>query len=234
MSVPQIRDDVADFLEEMHAQDNGGRLIFGIDATASRQPTWDMAARLQSEMFAEAAKIGGLRVQLVYYRGTDECRASRWTENARELTDLMVRIHCHAGETQVRKILDHIRKENRIEKVHAAVFIGDAVEEPPHELYDAAAGLGVPIFWFQEGNGLAFYLDQRGELVHPHPPQTVEQIFRELARLSNGAYARFNAGAAVEQLRQLLRAIAAFAAGGRKALSDLNTGAARKLLGQLK
>jgi hypothetical protein len=217
MSVPQIRDDVADFLEEMHAQDSSGRLIFGIDVTGSRQLTWDAAARLQSEMFAEAAKIGGLQVQLVYYRGTDECRASRWTENARELTALMVRIHCHAGLTQIRKILDHVRKENRIEKVHAAVFIGDACEESPRDLYAAAEGLGgVPLFLFQEGND-----------------EEVASVFHRLARITGGAHCQFAEGA-VEQLRQLLRAIAAFAAGGRKALSDLNTGAARKLLSQLK
>jgi hypothetical protein len=216
MSVPQIRDDVADFLEEVHAQDSSGRLIFGIDATASRQPTWDMAARLQGEMFAEAARIGGLRVQLVYYRGDNECRASRWTENARELNDLMVRIHCHAGQTQIRKILDHVRKENRIEKVHAAIFIGDACEESPRDLYAAAEGLGTPVFAFQE-----------------HDDDEVALVFRQLARITGGAHCQFAQGA-VEQLRQLLRAIAVFAAGGRKALSDLNTGAARKRLSQLK
>src|SRR5262247_1762928 len=53
-----------------------GRLIFALDATMSRQPTWDTACRLQADMFREAAAIGGLDVQLVYYRGLAECRAS--------------------------------------------------------------------------------------------------------------------------------------------------------------
>jgi hypothetical protein len=217
MSIPQLSDDVAAFLEEMRAQDTGGRLIFALDATASRQPTWDMACRLQSEMFGEAAKIGGLRVQLVYYRGASECRSSRWTENARELTALMVRIHCHAGQTQIGKILTHIRKEHTAEKVHAAVFIGDAVEEVPRDLYAAAEGLGgVPLFLFQEGND-----------------EQVATVFPQLARITGGAHCQFSQGA-VEQLRQLLRAIAAFACGGHRALSDLNTAAARKLLTQLK
>jgi hypothetical protein len=46
-----------------------GRLIFALDATMSRQPMWDSACRLQADMFREAAAIGGLDVQLVYYRG---------------------------------------------------------------------------------------------------------------------------------------------------------------------
>ena len=81
------------------------------------------------------------------------------------------------------------------------------------ELYAAAAGLGVPVFCFQEGDGLALYVDQRGEFVHEHPPQRVEQVFRELARLTNGAYGKFDAGAAAK-LGELLRAVAAFAVGG--------------------
>ncbi len=55
-----------------------GRLIFALDATMSRQPMWDTACQLQADMFREAASIGGLDVQLVYYRGLGECRASRW------------------------------------------------------------------------------------------------------------------------------------------------------------
>ena len=54
-----------------------GRLIFALDATMSRQPLWDTACKLQADMFREAAAIGGLDVQLVYYRGLAECRASR-------------------------------------------------------------------------------------------------------------------------------------------------------------
>src|SRR3982074_3149100 len=52
-----------------------GRLIFALDATMSRQPMWDTACRLQADMFREAAAIGGLDVQLVYYRGLSECGA---------------------------------------------------------------------------------------------------------------------------------------------------------------
>jgi hypothetical protein len=214
MTMPQISDRVANFLKSRTAT---GRLIFAIDATMSREQTWDMASRLQADMFAEAGKIGGLEVQLIYYRGTSECRASRWTDNPQELANLMAGIACRAGETQIEKVLAHIRKEHASEPVNAAVFIGDACEEvPPGPLCDAAVGLGVPLFVFQEGKDVE-----------------VEHIFHELARLTGGAYGQFNSGAA-RQLAELLRCVAVFASGGRKALADMNSDSARKLLGQLK
>src|SRR5262245_16642685 len=73
------RADIDAFLGEVKrltpatAAGQRGRLIFALDATMSRQPTWDTACRLQADMFREAASIGGLAVQLVYYRGPAEC-----------------------------------------------------------------------------------------------------------------------------------------------------------------
>jgi hypothetical protein len=226
----QLSPRVAALLEKVRA--TRGRLIFALDATGSREGTWDMAAQLQARMFEEAAKIGGLDVQLVYYRGYDEVRRSSWFSDAHELVSRMSTIRCQAGATKIARTLQHIRAENAREKVNAAIFVGDACEEPPQELYVAAAGLGVPLFMFQEGDGLALYVEQRGEFVVGHPPQKVEDVFRELARLSNGAWARFDAGAAAK-LGELLQAVAAFAVGGVKALADLRTASARKLLGQM-
>ena len=199
-----------------------GRLIFALDATMSRQPMWDTACALQADMFREAAAIGGLDVQLVYYRGIGECRASRWVSDARELAGLMTKIDCRGGHTQIGKILSHARQETEKKRVQALVFVGDAMEEAIDDLA-AAAGelglLGVPAFVFQEG----------------HDP-IAEQAYREIARLSRGAYGRFDLGAAHE-LGELLRAAAAYAAGGMRALADLsarrNTGALR-LLQQMK
>ena len=89
-----------------------GRLIFALDATMSRQPTWDTACKLQGEMFREAAAIGGLDVQLVYFRGLNECRASRWVSDGAGLGDLMGRIDCRGGHTQIGKVLSHARAES--------------------------------------------------------------------------------------------------------------------------
>ena len=82
-----------------------GRLVFALDATMSRQPTWDRACQLQAEMFEEAARVGGLDVQLVYFRGFNECRASKWVSDPMKLADIMSRIDCRGGLTQIRKVL---------------------------------------------------------------------------------------------------------------------------------
>jgi hypothetical protein len=199
-----------------------GRLIFALDATMSRQPTWDTACQLQADMFKEAAAIGGLDVQLLYYRGLTECRASPWVSQAERLAELMGRIDCRGGHTQMRKILAHARRETQANKVQALVFVGDAMEEAIDDLC-ASAGelglLGVPAFMFQEG----------GDAI-------AERAFREIARLTGGAYCRFDPGAA-HQLRELLRAVAAFAAGGMRALADLSAkqeAGALKLIQQMR
>jgi hypothetical protein len=199
-----------------------GRLIFALDATMSRQPTWDTACRLQADMFREAAAIGGLDIQLVYYRGLAECRASPWVAEPTRLGALMSRIDCRGGHTQIGKVLAHARHENDKAKVGTLVFVGDAMEETLDDLCAGAGELGlrnIPAFMFQEG----------------YDP-VCEQAFREIARLTRGAYCRFTPGAAHE-LAELLRAAAAYAAGGMKALADLkernSTGAVR-LLEQLK
>ncbi|MFA6267982.1 MAG: VWA domain-containing protein [Pseudolabrys sp.] len=199
-----------------------GRLVFALDATMSRQPTWDTAVKLQADMFREAGSVGGLDIQLVYFRGMGECRASSWVANAEKLADLMARIDCRGGHTQIGKVLSHARKEHKEQAVQALVYVGDAMEEPIDDLA-AAAGelglLGVPVFMFQEGND-----------------PVAESAYREIARLSRGAYCRFDTGAA-HQLAELLRAVAAYAAGGMKALADLSarhSGGARLLLTQLR
>lgn len=198
-----------------------GRLIFALDATMSRQPTWDTACRLQADMFSEAAAIGGLDIQLVYYRGLAECRASSFVAQPERLRELMSRIDCRGGQTQIGKVLAHARRENERGKVAVLVFIGDAMEESLDALCAAAGELGlrnVRAFMFQEG----------------YDP-VCENAFREIARLTGGAFCRFTPGAAHE-LAELLRAAAAYAAGGMKALANLkarSTGAVR-LIEQLK
>jgi hypothetical protein len=193
-----------------------GRVIIALDATASRQPTWDMASALQAEMFREVASIGGLEVQLVYYRGVGECQASGWVTSSDVLTRAMSKITCETGITQIGRVLDHARCQHRVKKVSALVFVGDAMEESAGALVDAAIGLGFPAFMFQEGENGA-----------------VERAYREIARRTKGAFCRFDAGSA-QQLRELLRAVAAFAAGGMTALANRRDAGAIKLLTQLR
>jgi hypothetical protein len=216
------RAEVDSFLEQVRglqpAASGRGRLIFAMDATMSRQPSWDLALALQSDMFQAVKAVGGLDVQLVYFRGFNECRASKWVGDPEALARLMRQVHCEGGHTQIRKVLSHARDESAKSKVNALVYVGDCMEEDIDQLSQLAGELGmigVPVFLFQEGH------DARAE-----------RAFKEIARLSRGAYCRFDAGSA-RQLRELLTAVAVYATGGRKALEQSKSGAAVRLLQQL-
>ncbi len=198
-----------------------GRLIFALDATMSRQPTWDLAQGLQARMFETAARLGGLDVQLVYFRGIGECRASRFVADGAGLGRLMAGIACQGGHTQIGRVLAHARGEARARPVGALVYVGDAMEENADDLCARAGELalaGVKAFMFHEGGDPA-----------------AGAVFREIARLTGGAYAAFDARAP-QRLADLMAAAAAYAAGGAAALERqaLEGGAARALIAQMR
>lgn len=216
--------DVAAFLKRTQSvapHGGDGRLLFAMDATMSRQPTWDMALQLQGDMFAAVDEIGGLDVQLIYFRGFGECRASKWVSDASALARVMSQVSCRGGYTQIGKVLSHAKRETAKQKVNAVVYVGDCMEESIDALCQKAGELGllgVPVFLFQEGR------EPRAQVA-----------FKEIARLTKGAYCPFDAGAA-HQLRELLKAVAVYASGGRKALQSFSAregGAATQLLEQM-
>ena len=221
-------DDVSAFLERIaktpavRPAGGRGRLLFAMDATASREPTWDRACHLQGEMFQETETLGGLEVQLVFYRGFGECKSSPWVDSSRELVRRMTAVKCLGGQTQIGKVLNHALKETKKKRVNALVFVGDCMEEDVDKLCHTAGQLGlqgVPAFMFQEG---------------PDPIAT--RAFKQIAKLTNGAYCAFDSSSA-RQLRELLSAVAVFAAGGRLALEDYGKrtgGAALQITNQVK
>ncbi len=221
---PSSRSDIEAFLKRASqldpvSADARGRLVFALDATMSRQPTWDLACDLQAAMFDAAGSVGGLNVQLVYFRGFGECQASKWVGNTKSLRDLMIRIDCRGGQTQIGKVLAHALREARKQPVAALVYVGDAMEENVDRLCQMAGELGllnVKTFMFHEGHDAV-----------------AERAYREIARLTGGAYLPFNAAAAA-QLKALLGAVATYAAGGRKALEKSTAHAAQLLLSHLK
>lgn len=214
------RAEIAAFLDETKAAGAGrGRLIFALDATMSRQPTWDLACGIQGEMFRAAARVGGLAVQLVYYRGNGEAKASPWAADSAALGRAMSAIACRGGLTQIERVLDHAAREAARRPVAALVFIGDAMEEEVDRLAAAAGALalrGVRAFLFLEGRD-----------------PTAERAFREIARITGGVMLPFDRGAPGE-FAALLAAVAAFAAGGRQALEAAGGTAARRLLADLR
>lgn len=186
-----------------------GRLIFAMDATASREPTWDRACQIQGEMFSETAALGGLDIQLCYYRGFGEFDASPWLSSSRALLARMTSVSCRGGRTQIEKVLRQAIEQTKQKKIQALVFVGDCMEENVDSLCHLAGQLGVlgvPAFLFHEGDD-----------------PVAQRAFQEIARLTGGACCAFDAGSA-GQLRDLLSAVAVYAAGGRKALQDFSRG----------
>ncbi len=214
------REEISKFLQAAGEMDstNNGRLIFSLDATLSRQPTWTTAMAIQSSMFDAVGKVGGLSVQLVFFRGYDECRASKWVIHSAALRELMQGIDCRGGHTQIAKVLNHTIQETKKVKVSALIFIGDAMEESVDFLCQRAGELalhGVRCFFFQEGHDM-----------------TAERGFREMAGLTRGAYFRLGPDSAKE-LAKLLGAVAIYARGGMKALAQSGRREAHILLEQI-
>lgn len=216
--------DIDEFVRharDLAASPSTARLIFALDATASREPTWDLACQVQNEMFLAVKQIGGLAVQLVYYRGFDECRAGRWVQDAKGLISLMTRVRCQAGQTQIRRILRHALKQTSASRIHAVVFVGDCVEEDHDELAHLAGELGL--------RGVKLFLFQEGHNAH------AARVFADLARISRGAHCHFD-HSSPKELGDLLAAVAAYASGGHTALRQLSktrVSAARQLERQL-
>ena len=227
-SAPASRAEVDAFLRKVAltpatpGTDRRGRLIFAMDATSSREARWDQASHIQAEMFVATTALGGLEVQLAYYRGFREFKAAPWVSEARQMLARMTRVYCLAGNTQIARVLTHAIKETKENKVDALVFVGDCLEEDLDRLGHMAGQLGllgVPCFMFHEGHD-----------------QIAARGFQQIARLSGGAFCRFDANSA-DQLKELLSAVAVYAAGGRKALSDFSSrrgGMVPKLTHQLK
>lgn len=180
------------------------RLIFAMDATASRQPTWDRAMQLQAEMFKATAALGGLNVQLCYFRGYSEFTASPWLQDARNLETKMRLVDCLGGYTQLEKVIRHALAQQQQQPARALVFVGDAVEEDVDLLCHLAGKLGqtsLPMYIFQEGDD-----------------PFASQAFAQMARCSKGVHLQLTQGSA-KALASLLGAVAAWATGGATALN---------------
>lgn len=220
----QISTLIDEFLDDAAKQPPaGGNLVIGIDATASRQPTWDTASHLQGAMFKEVATIGTLNVKTIFFRGTEhidaECKSSSWMSDPVQLAKYMTGVTCRAGRTQIARVLDCALRESDQRQIGALVYIGDCCEEPRTHLVPLGRRLAdknIPIFTFQEGRD----------------PEA-EMIFRELAEITKGAFCRFDQDSS-KQLAELLKAVALFATGGVAALEYQGSAAAKLLLGQIR
>ena len=216
---------VRDFLKKSRQltgaqkKSTAGRLLFAMDATASREHAWDMACQIQAEMFMSTQEIGRLEISLCYYRGYEQFYTLAWTSDAARLRDQMLQVRCLAGHTQIKRTLEHAVAACVQQKIKAVVLVADAFEESMDQT-GAAAGrlgmLGVPVFIFHEG------CDARAK-----------SAFEHIAQLTHGAYCQFDKHS-VAQLKQLLCAVAAFTVGGLHALqAQPDNQLARSIIKQL-
>jgi hypothetical protein len=209
----QTSQDVTAFLDkarQLQTRSDSGRLIFALDATASRQRTWDRACHLQAQMFEVAKMISGLSIQLCYYRGLGEFRALPWSDNGPALRQKMLSVQCLGGRTQIERLLQHALREQQQSRIRAMVFVGDAMEEDSESLFRLAGQLGIhrlPVFMFQEGSD-----------------RIAGNTFGEIARLSGGVHCQFDEHSE-QQLRDLLNLVAAYASGGKSAVEGLEKSA---------
>lgn len=206
------RTDIEQFLEVARRvpapADVRGRLVFALDATASRERSWQRAMTLQQQMFEVAADQGGIAIQICHYGGQGDFHVLPWVRRSQDLRGLMNDVRCCAGPTQIHRVLRHVDEEATRQRMGVLIFVGDALEEDETELLRVAGRLalrGVRAFMFQEGS------DPR-----------VARTFGAIARLTRGVHAAFD-GRSATRLRELLEAAAAYAAGGEEALLRLAT-----------
>tara|TARA_B100000579_G_scaffold426598_1_gene434042 strand:- start:1333 stop:2019 length:687 start_codon:yes stop_codon:yes gene_type:complete len=219
----KVSKEITNFLKQGKAistyRQKQSRLLFGIDATASRQPTWNAACRTQGELFTAAHQISNIAIQLCFYRGFSEFTVSNWLTSETDLKYQIAKVACQGGQTQILRLLKHAITEHNKLAVKALLFIGDACEEDLDQLSNLAGQCGLlqlPIFVFQEGTD-----------------KNATDSFRMLANLSGGVHTTFDASSA-STLASLLGALSRYIVGGKNALEMSAQSGDKIFLEQLK
>ena len=172
-----------------------GRLAWAFFALPALLP-WFMRARQAHRMYKTFSRMAsggpGRHGQETRRRGAEDRPPGQGRLNA--------------GQTHIERVLAHAITETRERKIDALVFVGDCFEEDIDQVGKTAGELGlmgVPAFMFHEGaDPIAAF------------------AFQQIAKLTNGAYCQFDANSA-QVLKDLLSAVAVYAAGGSPALEDM-------------
>jgi hypothetical protein len=200
------------------------RLIFALDLTSSRERSLNQARIATAAMFDAVTAIGAVQVRMIYYRGDGECQISAWHADPEILSQTMRRLSCEAGGTQIARVLRIVLAQP--EKISAVVFIGDHCEDDSDALEDLARELGRrsrPLYIFHE------CADRDPRSLQAKP------VFKSMAAASGGIYVEFKPDSG-GVLRELLSSVAAFSAGGKQGLTQIQPAAtpqARQLQNRL-
>jgi hypothetical protein len=179
------------------------RLVFAVDATASREPAW-AAARQVTDSLVKALP-GELDVSLAVHGGSRVHTFTEFTSNASVLRDRAAGVTCQAGLTRLLPILATSLKQP---SVRVIIYIGDVFEESlPHgrDLANQLGSRGTKLFVLHDTSDASARRDA--------------EIFWDLAKRTGGCVLPFDANAP-GRLRDLLSAVAVYAVGGEKLLRE--------------
>jgi len=204
------------------------RVILAL-ANHGRSPGWDRAKALQRQMF-DAAVGSGLEMKFAFYgpddaAGVRRCRiTTRWINDPDDMAGLMDRAECNCGcYVYIRDALGQAVKENEDRPMHAVIFVGDAFHDDPDGLDEAVISAnrlrraGTRLFLLQQGDD----------------PITARRL-QYLAKVSGGAYFRFDPRTQEQQFSEICEAISAYATGGEEAVKATGRQAATLVLEHLK
>ncbi|MCD8566387.1 MAG: VWA domain-containing protein [Alphaproteobacteria bacterium] len=189
-----------------------GRVGFIIDATGSRESTWNEAQKIQTDMFSSVAGKGGLKLKLTHFGGST-LSVHEWMDDPNAVASKMKEVSCMLGLTQIIKALEAFLVDNPKEAASSIILVGDSFEENIEELGPFCEKLknqGTKVFSFLEGDDLQ-----------------AKQAFSMLSEKTGGAFAVFGKDMPLEDLCQ---GVALMAVGGTAALRHLKNKAAAQTL----
>lgn len=198
------------------------RLLFTLDATASREGAWNVARKITHSMFEQLP--GELEVSLGWHGGGSLQEITPFSTQSRGFLDKLNSVNCSAGRTALNDLLQEC---TQIPRLRALVYIGDCFEENEENAYAIAEQLRI------KGIKLFIFHDRSSER-YGYNVDDAKRIFANLIDICGGCLLDFNESSA-NKSKELLDAIAVYAAGGTKLLEQKRKqlpGAA-KLLEQL-
>src|SRR5262249_42721485 len=190
---------------------------------------WDRAKVLQRAVF-KAAAGSGLEMKFAFYGGDDaagvrRCRiTTRWITDPDDMAAVMDRAECSCGcYVNIRDVLAQSVKEAEERPLRAVIIVGDTFHDDPDGLDEAAISANR-----LRRAGARVVLVQLGDDLN-----TARRL-QYLARVSGGAYFRFDPRTQERQFSEMWKAVSAYASGGEEAVKMTGGQAAPLLLQHLK
>lgn len=194
--------------------DRRPRLVFAVDATASRSATWASAQTITDRMFD--AIPGALDVALEVHGGGNVHTFTGFSADLHEFRKRASRVRCTSGHT---RLVDLMQRTLDAGGVRVMSYIGDAFEESADEAFELADR-------FKHFGIKAVILADQADV-------STMLIFEEIARRTGGAVLDFRSGD-LDLMGEVLAGVAALAVGGRGMLESNSSKGSQLLLGCLK